>query len=132
MWRNWRCAKTDKRYLREQAYTALRFYPGHFALLSERTGYQHLYWYTLNGQLETTVTRGDFEVSDFYGYNERDGRLLPMPHTRRSPLRTAVYATDKLGKNRRCLTPESGTHDATFSTNMRYFMDVYSRLANRR
>ena len=38
-----------------------------------------------------------------------------------------MYATDKLGKTT-CLTPESGTHDATFSTNMRYFMDVYSRL----
>ena len=118
--------ETDKRYLREQAYTALRFYPGHFALLSERTGYQHLYWYTLNGQLETTVTRGDFEVSDFYGYNERDGRFYYAAH-KESPLRTAVYATDKLGKTT-CLTPESGTHDATFSTNMRYFMDVYSRL----
>ena len=98
--------ETDKRYLREQAYTALRFYPGHFALLSERTGYQHLYWYTLNGQLETTVTKGDFEVSQFYGYNERDGRFLLCAH-KESPLRTAVYATDKRGKTT-CLTPESG------------------------
>ena len=105
--------ETDKRYLREQAYTALRFYPGHFALLSERTGYQHLYWYTLNGQLETTVTKGDFEVSQFYGYNERDGRFYYAAH-KDSPLRTAVYATDKRRKTT-CLTPESGTHEVTFS-----------------
>ena len=33
--------ETNERYLRESAYTQLKFYPGHFAMLSEKSGYQH-------------------------------------------------------------------------------------------
>lgn len=118
--------EADKRYLGEEAYTALRFYPGHFVLLSERTGHRHLYWYTLGGQLEATLTQGDYVVTAFHGYNEREGRFYFSAH-KDSPMQTAVYSTDKRGKLRR-LTPESGTHEVTFSEDMSRFIDVHSHL----
>lgn len=117
--------RNDK-YLREAAYTQLRFYPGHFALLSERSGHQHLYWYTLNGQLEATITKGEWEVSQFYGYDSRTQRFFFSAH-KDSPLQTAIYAATKGGKLTR-LTPESGTHSATFSATMSHFLDVHSTL----
>lgn len=119
--------ETNDKYINEAAYTDLRFYNGHFALLSDRTGYQHLYWYTLSGQLEATITRGNFDVSEFYGYDERSGRFFFASH-QESPLQTSVYSADKKGKVQR-LTAERGTHSATFSKGMRYFMDVHSALA---
>ena len=118
--------ETNDKYLRETAYTDLRFYDGHFALLSERSGYQHLYWYTLDGTLKGTITHGDYEVSDFYGYDAKSGRFFFAAH-KDSPLQTAVYSSDLKGHLRR-LTPESGTHAATFSHDFRYFLDVHSTL----
>lgn len=111
-------------YVKETAYTGIQFYPGHFALISDRSGYQHLYWYTLNGTLEQTVTQGDFEVTAFHGYDAATGRFY-YTSTQESPLRRAVYCTDRKGKTTK-LSQQAGTHSATFSRNFRYFMDVYS------
>ena len=116
--------ETNDRYIREAAYTDMKFYKGHFSLLSERTGYQQLYWYTLNGQLEQTVTKGNFEVTHFYGYDEAAGRFFYSARAE-SPLRQEVYMADRKGKVTR-LSQQTGTNSATFSTTMKYFMNVYS------
>lgn len=116
--------ETSEKYVRETAYTQLRFYDGHFALLSNRSGYQHLYWYTLNGQLVKQVTKGNFDVTDFYGYDAATGKFY-YASRQESPLRKAVYATDKNGKTRK-LSTGVGTNSATFATGMKYFMNVYS------
>lgn len=117
--------KNDK-YLRESAYTDLTFYPDGFAMLSERTGFQHLYWYNLNGQLLRTVTKGDFEVSDFYGYDAATQKFYYASHEE-GPTKKAVYCADKNGKVTR-LSTESGQNSATFSKNCRYFMNVWSNM----
>lgn len=117
--------KNDK-YLRESAYTDLTFYPDGFAMLSERTGYQHLYWYNLNGQLLRTVTKGNYEVSDFYGYDPKTQAFYYASHEE-SPLKKAVYCAAGNGKVTR-LSTESGQNSATFSTGCKYFMNVYSNL----
>lgn len=116
--------ETSDKYIRETAYTSLKFYDGHFALLSDRSGFQHLYWYNLAGQLEQQVTKGDFEVTDFYGYDAA-GRKFYFASRAESPLRKAVYAADKSGKIRK-LSERTGTNSATFSRSMKYFMNVYS------
>lgn len=116
--------ETNERYIRESAYGSLRFYKGHFAFLSDRTGYQHLYWYTLSGNLVKQVTTGNLEVTNFYGYDPATQQFYYAAHGE-SPLRTEVYATSMAGKTKR-LTAQVGTNDATFSTTMKYFLNVYS------
>lgn len=116
--------ETNERYLREAAYTGLKFYPGHFALLSERSGYQHLYWYTLTGTLEQTVTKGKFEVTDFYGYDQTTGRFY-YASCQESPLRRAVYCTDRKGKTVK-ISKQVGTNAATFAKSFKYYLNVYS------
>lgn len=118
--------ETNSKYLRESAYTDLKFYPDGFAMLSERSGYQHLYWYNLNGQLLRTVTKGDFEVSAFYGYDAATQKFYYASHEE-SPLKTAVYCADKNGKVTR-LSSETGSNSATFSKSMKYFMNIWSNL----
>ena len=116
--------ETSEKYVCEAAYTQLRFYDGHFALLSNRSGYQHLYWYNLNGQLIKQVTKGNFDVTDFYGYDAASGKFY-YASREESPLRKAIYATDKNGKTRK-LSTRPGTHNATFAVGMKYYMNVYS------
>lgn len=114
----------NEKYVRETAYTQMKFYDGHFSLLSERSGFQHLYWYNLGGQLEAQITKGNFEVTDFYGYDARTGSFY-YASTQESPLRRAVYKADKQGRVKK-LSSSIGTNSAKFSKTMKYYMNVYS------
>ncbi len=115
--------ESDK-YIRESAYGQMKFYDGHFSLLSDRSGYQHLYWYTLSGQQERQVTKGNYEVTTFYGYDAATSRFY-YAAADEGPLRRNVYAAEKNGKAKK-LSTETGTNAATFSKTMKYYMNVYS------
>lgn len=111
-------------YVDEKTYTDLKFYPNHFAILSDRSGYRHLYWYTLSGQLVKQVTSGSYEVTDFYGCQEDEGRFYYAANAE-SPLNKAVYSTTLNGKTTK-LSTQKGTNTAIFSANMKYFLNTYS------
>ena len=116
--------ETSDKYVKENAYTDLHFYGNHFAMISDRSGYSHIYWYTLNGQLVKQVTSGDYEVTDFYGYDEKSGRFYYAANPV-GPLFKGVFSTDLKGNTKK-LTESTGTNNATFSRSMKYFMNVYS------
>ncbi len=118
--------ESDK-YIKEDAYTAMKFYDGHFSLISERNGHSQLYWYTLDGVQERKVSADGEEVTAFYGFDAASGRFF-YAATDGSPLRRAVFAADKNGRVRKIST-EAGTNAATFSASMKYFMNVYSSTA---
>ena len=74
--------------------------------------------------MERQVTKGNYDVADFYGYDPQSGRFFYSSH-KESPLRTAIYSIDKGGKERK-LSTEVGSNSATFSTSMKYFLNIYS------
>lgn len=114
----------NNKYVTESAYGSLKFYGDHFAYISDRSGYKHIYWYNINGKLERQVTKGNYDVSAFYGYDAKSGRFYYASH-QESPLRTGVYAMDKSGKEHK-LSQQQGSNTATFSTSMKYFLNIYS------
>ncbi len=97
-----------------------------FILMSERSGFNHLYLYDLTGTLKRQLTRGDYEVTDFYGYDEKTGTTY-YASTQDSPLRRSIYKTDIKGKTLK-LTTQEGTNQAIFSKSNKYFLNVYSNL----
>ncbi len=115
-----------KPYIGENAWGQIHFFEGGFALCSERSGYNHIYLYDLNGTLKRQVTSGEFMVTDFYGYDQRTGTCY-YASTQESPLCRAVYKTDAKGRTTK-LSTQRGTNAATFSTSFTYFMNVYSNL----
>lgn len=117
-------ANAEGKYIKEDAYAALHFFEGGFAMVSDRTNFRHIYLYNLNGQLQRQVTGGEFDVTDFYGYNPQTGKCY-YASAEESPLRRAVYVTDKKGKTRK-LSTSVGTNAATFSKGFKYYMNVYS------
>lgn len=114
----------NSKYVTESAYGSLKFYGDHFAYISDRSGYKHIYWYNINGKLERQVTKGNYDVAAFYGYDANSGRFYYASH-QESPLRTAVYAMDKSGKEHK-LSQQQGSNSATFSSSMKYFLNIYS------
>jgi len=113
-------------WLAEPTYEDIHFLPTGFVLQSERTGYNHLYLYDLGGTLVRPLTSGNYEVTAFYGYDEKTGDVFYQSNSP-SPLRRAVYKADKKGKVTP-LTAETGTHGATFSKNLKYYIHTASSL----
>lgn len=113
-----------EQYIKEQEYGSIAFYPNHIVLMSERDGYNHLYLYTIAGNLARQITKGNFEVTDFLGYDEANGTTY-YASNEGSPLRTAIYKIDSKGKKTKLSTKE-GTNNALFSKNFAYFINTYS------
>lgn len=86
-----------EQYIKEQAYSDITFYPEHIVMMSERDGYNHLYLYTIGGNLVKQITKGEFEVKDFLGWDQK-ANVFYYTSNEGSPLRTAVYKIDGKGK----------------------------------
>lgn len=116
----------NKRYVDEPAYCKLDFSRDHFVLLSERDGYQHLYLYTMGGQLVRQLTSGEYEVTDYYG-TDAAGKTFYYACNEGSPLEQYIYKVDMSGKKTR-ITNEKGFNAAVFSKGCQYFLNTYSNL----
>ncbi|MBS5540042.1 MAG: S9 family peptidase [Phocaeicola plebeius] len=111
-------------YIKEQAYSDITFYPEHIVMMSERDGYNHLYLYTIGGNLVKQITKGEFEVKDFLGWDQK-ANVFYYTSNEGSPLRTAVYKIDGKGKKTK-LSTRTGTNNALFSKNLNYYINTYS------
>lgn len=116
----------NKRYVDEPAYCKLDFSRDHLVLLSERDGYQHLYLYTMGGQLVRQLTSGEYEVTDYYG-TDAAGKTFYYASNEGSPLEQYIYKVDMSGKKTR-ITNEKGFNAAVFSKGCQYFLNTYSNL----
>ncbi len=113
-----------EQYIKEQAYSDIVFYPEHIVLMSERDGYNHLYLYTIGGNLVKQITKGNFEVKEFLGWDQKANAFY-YTSNEESPLRTAVYKIDGKGKKTK-LSTRTGTNSALFSKNLNYYINTYS------
>lgn len=113
-----------EQYIKEQAYSDIAFYPEHIVMMSERDGYNHLYLYTIGGNLVKQITKGEFEVKDFLGWDQK-ANVFYYTSNEGSSLRTAVYKIDGKGKKTK-LSTRTGTNSALFSKNLNYYINTYS------
>lgn len=96
--------------------------PDQFFYWSRKDGWFHLYLYNTDGKLIRQVTKGDWEVTDFYGTDTK-GKTLYIQSTMESPVERHIYKVEIAGGEIRKLTKEPGTHAAMFSPGMDLFID---------
>lgn len=113
-----------EQYIKEQAYSDIVFYPENIVMMSERDGYNHLYLYSIGGNLIKQITSGKFEVKDFLGWDQKTN-VFYYTSNEESPLRSAVYKVDGKGKKTK-LSTRVGTNNALFSKNFAYYINTYS------
>ena len=118
--------ESDK-YIKESAFDNIHFYEKNFCFVSEKSGFNHIYWYNMNGNLQKQITSGNYEVKEFLGYDAATGSFY-FTSNEGSPLRKAVYKVDRKGKKSR-LTAQEGINNAQFSTDFKYFMNRYTNLS---
>ena len=115
--------KVDK-YFKEEAMANIKITDRHILMPSDRDGYMHLYLYTLGGQLKRRVPRGNYEVTDVYGYDEATGDVYYAANEL-GPQDKQVYVAHQNGKTER-LTAREGYNSATFSSGYKYFINTWS------
>ncbi len=101
-----------------------RYYDSFFVVASERDGYRHLYQYSNAGALMKQLTKGAWEVTDFYGYDADDKRFY-FQSTEEGELNRTLSYVDAKGEVKR-LSEKVGTNSAVFSNNMKYFVRGFS------
>ena len=97
----------------------------HFIIFSEKSGYNHLYLYDMEGKLENQITEGEWSVTDFLGVDEEEGRVY-YSSTESSPLKRQVYSIKLNGKRKKQVTEKEGWNRADFSEGYKYFINYYS------
>ena len=117
----------SEQYIKEDEYSNIKFYPENIVLMSERDGYNHLYLYTIGGNLVKQITKGKFEVKRFLGW-DKQSNVFYYTSNEGSPLRTAVYKIDGKGKKTK-LSTRTGTNDAIFSSNYSYYINTFSNIS---
>jgi dipeptidyl-peptidase-4 len=96
-----------------------------FIWSSEKDGFNHLYHYDFSGKLVNQITKGNWDLMEFKGFDE-SAKTLYYVSTEVSPTDRDLYAISLDGKNKRKLSSQKGTTDADFSKSFKYYVSSYS------
>ncbi len=115
--------QVDK-YIKEEVLEDVQITDKHILLPSERDGYNHLYLYNLNGQLQRQIVTDKYEVTSVYGFDEQTGDTYFAANPN-GPMEQHVMVAHANGKME-VLTPKAGMNKAIFSQNFKYFINSWS------
>lgn len=118
----------DKYYVDFENIDFLRFSADNLSFIgvSEQDGYRHIYQYTINGTIMKQLTKGNWDVTDVYGYDDKR-QMVYYQSAEVSPMQRDVYSVDVKGKRNR-LTNGKGTHTGSFNSTFTHFVDNASSM----
>lgn len=111
-----------------------------FIWMSERTGFAHLYRYSIDGNLINQITKGEWAVASSSGsaywvhrsvsaVDEKNG-LVYFTAQEKDHKEKHLYSVKFDGSDFRRITNLDGTHKIYFSPDTKYFFDTYSNIKN--
>ena len=122
-------SEKNKRYIDENFYDEFVFLPDnkYIVLNSERNGFSHLYLYDRQGFEIKQLTDGNFDVTEFYGFDPVR-KMFYYQAAKESPMRREVYFVSLDGKKSGKLSTQTGTNQAEFSNGMKYFINYFTNI----
>ncbi len=122
-------SEKNDRYVSEEFLDDFIFLPDnkYFVLNSERDGFSHLYLYDRQGFEVKQLTSGEFDVTDFYGYDAKR-KLFYYQAAKESPMQREIYYTSLDGKKFGKLSTQEGTNRAVFSAGFNYYINYFTNL----
>ena len=110
----------------------------HFIMASERTGYEHLYLFTMDGSVVGPITQGDWAIRSSGGGPywlrkavtgiDEDHGWVYFTALKKSSLERHLYRVNFDGSGLEQLTKEEGTHAISMSPDGRYYFDRFSNI----
>ena len=96
-----------------------------FVMQSQKDGFNHLYIYNIGTGKIRQLTKGNFVVEDFYGFNAKNKTAI-IATNEANPIQRNIYAVDvKTGKCK-SLDNSCGSHFAMPSKSGQWIVDMYS------
>jgi dipeptidyl-peptidase-4 len=95
-----------------------------FVWISQKNGFNNLYYYDLNGKLIQQLTNNKYVVKDILGANPA-GTNIYFTASGENPMNILAYKVDLKGKQT-LLTKEMGVHNFVMNTTATGFFDEYS------
>ena len=117
-------AEKDKAYI-DVTFNLTFLKDNSFIWTSEKDGYNHIYHYAKDGTLINQVTNGNWEVTNYYGFNEKENTIY-YQSVENGSINRDVYSIKLNGKNKKRLTKTDGTNSASFSADFTYFINTHS------
>jgi dipeptidyl-peptidase-4 len=96
-----------------------------FITTSARTGYNHVYLYKMDGEEIRQITKGEYDVTEIIGFDERRHNLYYIS-TEVSPLERHFYRVRVDGRRKRAMTEENGWYSINMSRDFKYYIQTYS------
>ncbi|CAM3123845.1 S9 family peptidase [Asticcacaulis taihuensis] len=100
--------------------------------MSERDGWNHLYLYDqTTGKVKTQITRGDWIVRKVLKVDDQKRQIWFAAsgiYPGKDPYFQHVFRVDFDGRHLTPITTTDAWHDVSFSSDMAYYVDTYSRI----
>lgn len=112
------------KYVKEEAMEGVIIGERGILLPSDRDGYMKGYLYNMNGQLIRTIGNGPYDITAWYGCDEKTGDVYYQAAALNAHDRQ-IYVSHKNGKTER-LTQQQGWNVAQFSGDYQYFINTWS------
>lgn len=111
-------------WLSPSSYQMVSYDKDSFVFASERSGYCHLYEYDYNGNLIKQISKGEWNVTDYYGKSVKLGAYF-FQSTIKGAINRNVCSADTRG-NVTILNNVEGYETGAFSTSMDFYVRCYS------
>ncbi|MFP3598522.1 DPP IV N-terminal domain-containing protein [Chryseobacterium sp. SIMBA_029] len=118
--------ETNDKYVEPQH--PLVFFPNSntdFIWQSQRTGYNHLFHYSLEKGLVAQITKGDWLVTDILGFNEKKKEIYYVS-TQESPLERHLYRINWTNFKSQRMDNAAGMHSGVLSADGNQLFDMYA------
>ncbi|MBL7826065.1 MAG: DPP IV N-terminal domain-containing protein, partial [Saprospiraceae bacterium] len=96
-----------------------------FVVQSGKSGFNHLYRHDMSGKQVAAITKGNWDVTNFYGVDEKTGQVF-FQAAAKKPMQREIYATTLAGKKPKKITKLQGTNNAQFSSTFDYYVNTFS------
>ena len=120
--------ESDKRWIDTDNVTLEFLADNSFIWGAERDGNRHLYWYDQNGKLKKQITKGDWEVTNYYGYNPKTKEVF-IQTTQQGSINKVVSKVNIDSGKTTLISNSTGTNSANFSQNYNYFIETSSSVS---
>jgi dipeptidyl-peptidase-4 len=94
---------------------------------TEKDGFMHLYRYDMQGREKALITKGDWDVTDFYGVDKDNNKVYYQAATQ-NPMQRELFETDISGNNTRTISNGKSMHSAAYSSTFDYFVHTESTI----
>jgi dipeptidyl-peptidase-4 len=97
----------------------------HFIITSEKDGFNHIYVYDINGSLVHQITKGNWDVVEFKGIDEKTKTLF-YTASETTATEKDIYSVKLDGTGKQKISAEKGANEPEFSNGMKYYINTFS------